>query len=206
MKNTDDTIDTPGRVRMIWKAGRIVLAVVWAAPDTMPSASPVWTIIVPKNETSWTMSSARSGVTPLWARSRAYSAANRSSSGDRAGSTTRAPSRRTPSCAARRWTAASSPRRTRSATSRDNSVAAARMMRSSSPSGSTMRRRSARARSMSIDSNISGVTTSLRGTSTTRSSSSASMWRSKVPSAVSTLRRLVGVSRPRVAATRRAVV
>ncbi len=30
------------------RPGRIVLAVVWQAPDTMPSASPARTIIVPK--------------------------------------------------------------------------------------------------------------------------------------------------------------
>ena len=46
MKNTDDTIEVPGVVRMISNAG--VIAVVWAAPDTMPSASPTCTIIVPK--------------------------------------------------------------------------------------------------------------------------------------------------------------
>lgn len=41
MKNTDDTIETPFLVLMIWKAGRIVCAVVWVAPDTMPSAKPL---------------------------------------------------------------------------------------------------------------------------------------------------------------------
>ena len=48
MKNTDDTIEVPGVVRMISNARVIVWAVVWAAPDTMPSASPTCTIIVPK--------------------------------------------------------------------------------------------------------------------------------------------------------------
>ena len=48
MRNTLDTVLTPGRVRMISSAGRMVCAVVWAAPETMPSASPVWTIIVAK--------------------------------------------------------------------------------------------------------------------------------------------------------------
>ena len=33
---------------MISNAGVIVWAVVWATPDTMPSASPTCTIIVPK--------------------------------------------------------------------------------------------------------------------------------------------------------------
>ena len=48
MKNTQDTTETPGTVLMISNAGRIVCAVVWAAPETMPSARPEWTIIVPK--------------------------------------------------------------------------------------------------------------------------------------------------------------
>ena len=48
MKNTDDTTDTSGTVRMTSSAGRIVCAVVCTAPDTMPSARPSSTIIVPK--------------------------------------------------------------------------------------------------------------------------------------------------------------
>ncbi len=35
-------------VLMIWKEGTMVWAVVWAAPETMPSASPMCTIMVPK--------------------------------------------------------------------------------------------------------------------------------------------------------------
>ena len=48
MKNTDDTTDTSGTVRITSRAGRMVWAVVCTAPDTMPSASPSSTIIVPK--------------------------------------------------------------------------------------------------------------------------------------------------------------
>ena len=48
MKNTLDATDTSGTVLMISKAGRIVAAVVWSAPETMPSASPAATIMVPK--------------------------------------------------------------------------------------------------------------------------------------------------------------
>ena len=48
MKKTDDTTETPGTVLTTSSAGRIVCAVVWTAPDTMPSARPSWTIIVPK--------------------------------------------------------------------------------------------------------------------------------------------------------------
>ncbi len=43
-----DTIEQPGEVRMISKPGRIVWAVVWTAPETIPSAWPLWTIMVPK--------------------------------------------------------------------------------------------------------------------------------------------------------------
>ena len=48
IRKIEETTDTPGAVLMIWKEGTIVWAVVWAAPETMPSASPMWTIIVPK--------------------------------------------------------------------------------------------------------------------------------------------------------------
>ena len=48
MRNTLDTTLTPGSVLMISKLGRIVWAVVCAAPLTMPSARPRCTIIVPK--------------------------------------------------------------------------------------------------------------------------------------------------------------
>ena len=48
MRNTLDTVFTPGLVRMISSAGRMVCAVVCAAPETMPSARPVCTIIVAK--------------------------------------------------------------------------------------------------------------------------------------------------------------
>ena len=48
MKNTDDTTDTPGLVLMNCSAGRMVCCVVCTAPDTMPSAWPLCTIIAPK--------------------------------------------------------------------------------------------------------------------------------------------------------------
>ena len=37
MRNTEDTMRTPGRVFTNSSAGRMVFAVVWAAPETMPS-------------------------------------------------------------------------------------------------------------------------------------------------------------------------
>ncbi len=48
IRNTLETLSTPGRVRMNSKAGRMVWAVVCAAPETKPSASPSWTIMLPK--------------------------------------------------------------------------------------------------------------------------------------------------------------
>ncbi len=48
MKKTLDTIETPGVVLMICSAGRMVCAVVCRAPETIPSAMPFQTIIVPK--------------------------------------------------------------------------------------------------------------------------------------------------------------
>jgi hypothetical protein len=48
IKNTDETSDVPGLVLMNCKAGLIVCKVVLTAPDTIPSASPLYTIIVPK--------------------------------------------------------------------------------------------------------------------------------------------------------------
>ena len=48
----------PGLVLMISNAGRIVCAVVCAAPETMPSARPRCTMSVPKYETSVTVSAA----------------------------------------------------------------------------------------------------------------------------------------------------
>ena len=48
MKNTDETTETSCAVRTTSRAGRIVCAVVWTAPETMPSARPSSTSIVPK--------------------------------------------------------------------------------------------------------------------------------------------------------------
>ncbi len=48
MRNALDTRGVSGVVRMISRAGRMVWAVVCAAPDTMPSTRPVWTRSVPK--------------------------------------------------------------------------------------------------------------------------------------------------------------
>ncbi len=48
MRNTLDATETPGRVFTISNAGRIVAAVVCTEPDTIPSACPLWTNMVPK--------------------------------------------------------------------------------------------------------------------------------------------------------------
>ena len=41
-------MEVPGLVLMIWKEGTMVWAVVCTAPETIPSASPMCTIMVPK--------------------------------------------------------------------------------------------------------------------------------------------------------------
>ncbi len=41
MKNTEETMDTPGTVLMNCRAGRMVCWVVCTAPETMPSACPL---------------------------------------------------------------------------------------------------------------------------------------------------------------------
>ena len=125
MRNTLETIDTFGRVFTISNDGLIVCAVVWAAPETMPSARPRCTIIVPKYETSCTRSRAWSIVTPLWARSRAYSSLKRSSMAGSCGETMCASARSRPSSDARLRMLGSSPRIVSSATSRVSSVEAA---------------------------------------------------------------------------------
>ena len=48
IRKMEETTEAFGLVLMIWKDGLMVWAVVWAAPDTMPSASPLCTIMVPK--------------------------------------------------------------------------------------------------------------------------------------------------------------
>ena len=133
-------------------------------------------------------SRARSRSTPLCWRRAWYSAPNRSRSSPSLGLTTRAPARSTPSIAARAWMARGSPRMVRSAIFRRSTMSAAWRTRSSSPSGSTMWRRSATARSSSWCSNISGVTASLRATSSRSSRASPSTYSSNSASAVATLR------------------
>ena len=89
---------------------------------------------------------------------------------------------------------------------RASTVAAARSTRSSSPSGSTMRRRSARARSMSSYSNMSGVTTV--GVREAERAGSAPRCRRAArtsPSAVSYRRCESAARRPRVFMIRTAV-
>src|SRR6478609_6267541 len=52
IKNTEETTDEFGFVLMNCSAGKMVCCVVCAAPETIPSAWPLYTIIVPKYETS----------------------------------------------------------------------------------------------------------------------------------------------------------
>ncbi len=102
---------------------------------------------VPKYDTSVTVSAACAKVTPLCARSRAYSVANLSTCTASKGLSTSASRMSMPSSIARPRTSIGSPRIVRSAMPRESTVAAARSTRSSLPSGSTMRRLSLRARS-----------------------------------------------------------
>ena len=60
---------TPGAVFKICRQGRNTSPVEWQAPDTMPSASPHFTIMTPKYRTSEILASASSGVIPLCLRS-----------------------------------------------------------------------------------------------------------------------------------------
>ena len=48
MKKTDEAILNPGAILINCSAGRIVFAVEWHAPLTIPSAMPLSIIIVPK--------------------------------------------------------------------------------------------------------------------------------------------------------------
>ena len=72
-----DAIFLSGAVLMIWRAGLNISADVWHAPDTRPSASPDFTIMIPNVSLSFAMSSfAISKVMPflalISARSVAY--------------------------------------------------------------------------------------------------------------------------------------
>ena len=69
MRKTEDTMDAPGLVLMNSKEGRMVWAVVLMEPETMPSASPLCTIMVPKKLGSSMMSLACSRLMPLRLRS-----------------------------------------------------------------------------------------------------------------------------------------
>jgi len=48
MKKIPETVWNRSSVFIIWRAGLIVSAVENVVPETIPSASSVWTIIVPK--------------------------------------------------------------------------------------------------------------------------------------------------------------
>ena len=63
------TIEQPGLVFSIWKAGRIVSAVVPRAPANSPSASPALIIRQPKYSGSWAFLAASSSVMPFALRS-----------------------------------------------------------------------------------------------------------------------------------------
>ena len=99
----------------------------------------------------------------------------------------------------------SSPSSTRSATPRARIDSAAARIRSSSPSGRTIVFFSPRARASSSNSNIIGVTTSLRVTSRAESSSSVGRCSATARRAASSFCALAALSRPRERAIRTAV-
>ena len=69
IRNAPLTIEQPGLVFRIWKAGRIVSAVVPRAPANSPSASPALIIRQPKYSGSCAFLAASSSVIPLALRS-----------------------------------------------------------------------------------------------------------------------------------------
>mmetsp|Transcript_36349 Transcript_36349/g.77511 ORF Transcript_36349/g.77511 Transcript_36349/m.77511 type:complete len:272 (-) Transcript_36349:347-1162(-) len=145
MKKTEETSEKPGATLISSRAGRIVLAVEWHAPETMPSASPCTIIMVPKYDGSARSTSrAFCRVMPLCLRfsnmasTIASPHAVGASVSTRSGSTTCAPSRETCAASASCATAACFPRSVSVHRPRARSSAAAVTTRMSSPSGSTM--------------------------------------------------------------------
>ena len=124
---------------MICSAGRSTLPVELMAPATMPSASPILSIMVPKYSVfSVTSLRASSGVMPLALRSSYSARAYPSVRGSVAGSTMATPSRLTPNCAAFALTSSAGPTSVTRAMPRSTMRAAACTVRSSVPSASTM--------------------------------------------------------------------
>ena len=183
----------PGLVLMISNAGRIVCAVVCAAPETMPSASPRCTIIVPKYETSVTVSAACvDGHALVRAQPRVLLGEPFDEHG-----VVRSRARGAPRCRGRARSRGRAPRLLAEdrevGDPRASSVPAARRMRSSSPSGSTMCLRSARARSMQLVlEHQRRDDASTRATPSASSSASVSTCVSNSASAVSYLALRVG--------------
>ena len=71
MTKNELTICAPGAVFRICRAGRSTSPVEWQAPETRPSASPIFTIIMPKYSSLSISSRACSSVMPFAARSSA---------------------------------------------------------------------------------------------------------------------------------------
>ena len=140
---------TPGAVLRICRLGRSTSPVEWHAPETMPSARPVFTMSTPKNSTSRTFSAACSRVMPLCLRSSYRVFANSSCRSESCGSISVAPSSARPDS----LMAATLPRMIRFATPWAKMVSAASSVRGSSPSGSTMVCLSALARSSMVSKN-----------------------------------------------------
>ena len=138
MKNPETNF-APGAVRKICNAGRNVFAVEWQAPDTRPSAPPVFNTMTPNVVRSFNNASrAASGVMPLALRN-SYNVFTYSSNlSEVSGLMIVAPSTLTPYFSASAFTVASSPIKIRFAVFSSKIFAAARSVLSSSDSGNTI--------------------------------------------------------------------
>mmetsp|Transcript_19763 Transcript_19763/g.42941 ORF Transcript_19763/g.42941 Transcript_19763/m.42941 type:complete len:332 (+) Transcript_19763:1351-2346(+) len=164
MKKTEETrVETPGSFRTCI-AGRMVAAVVWMAPDTMPSASPQCTIITPNVLTSLlTMSAAAPRDGAFLPRASTKAAAYFSSLSEFSGLCTLHRLMSTPSFLASAATAAGSPSSVTRARPRCVTSEAAARMRLSRASGSTMCWGLLRQSALMLCWNILGVSWLVRG-------------------------------------------
>ena len=140
IRNAPLTIEQPGLVFRIWKAGRIVSAVVPRAPASSPSASPALIIKQPKYKGSCAFLAASSSVIPLALRSSKSRFAYSGIFGSWIGSTIFASLIYSyPFSAAMLLIFSGSPIKISCAILSFNKMLAASNVRGSSPSGNTMR-------------------------------------------------------------------
>mmetsp|Transcript_34320 Transcript_34320/g.91746 ORF Transcript_34320/g.91746 Transcript_34320/m.91746 type:complete len:301 (+) Transcript_34320:530-1432(+) len=156
MKKKELTCETPGAVLITWSAGRIVSAVAWAAPLTIPSAWSRYIIMVPNQFRSPRIRLVASSWVIFRASLRARTIELMSAV---AGSMMVAASTDTPAALAVFSTSSRLPRMMRSTKSPANSCPAAETMRGSKPSGRTMRCLLDLAKFLRLYRNCLGITT-----------------------------------------------